>query len=173
MNKKERFNQAYKYAYDKGLIHSQKDLSEKMQTTESNVSRALKGVPSVLTDRFISRFCHVFPIFSVEWLMYGEDNSEMLKEKEPNNGEHDIISLAAQLIKQNEQLRALLIEEIQRTTEMQKEIMQTIQELRCAFSYPIDELRTKYLAECPSDTTDEKTSTKRQSTTYNIKNKSV
>ena len=149
MNKKERFNQAYNYAYDKGLIHSQKDLSEKMQTTESNVSRALKGVPSVLTDRFISRFCHVFPIFSVEWLMYGEESSEMLKEKENNNGEQDIISLAAQLIKQNEELRALLVEEIKRTTQLRQELFNAISELRLSIAIPFESATAKYMAESP------------------------
>lgn len=72
MDKKERLNKAYNYLKSQGVVHTQKDVSEKMGATAPNVSSALKGVDAVLTDKFLSRFNEAFGnIFSDEWLISG------------------------------------------------------------------------------------------------------
>ena len=69
MDRKERFNVAYKFLYDKGWIHSQKEAAKKMETTAPNMSSALNGVESVLTDKFLKRFADAFPAISTDWLL--------------------------------------------------------------------------------------------------------
>jgi transcriptional regulator with XRE-family HTH domain len=72
MDKKQRFRAAYEYIYSIGAIHSQKDLAEKMGAAAPNISNALKGMSSVLTDRFLIRFAKAFPIFDANWLLSGD-----------------------------------------------------------------------------------------------------
>ena len=85
MDRKERINEAYQYLYKKGIIHEQKDLAAIMKASKSNISSALSGKTSVLTDSFIRRFCDAFPgLFTYEWLVNGK--GEMLAnecKKEP------------------------------------------------------------------------------------------
>ena len=81
MDKKQRFRAAYDYIYSIGAIHSQKDLAEKMGAAAPNISNALKGMSSVLTDRFLIRFAKAFPIFEANWLLSGE--GEMLNADVP------------------------------------------------------------------------------------------
>lgn len=78
MNRKEVINSAYEYLRFKGIVHTQKDVAQKMGASVSNVSSALNGVESVLTERFLRRFNIAFGnLFNDEWLMTGE--GEMLK----------------------------------------------------------------------------------------------
>ena len=78
-DKKERLNQAYNYLKNKGIVHTQKDVAERMGASASNVSSALKGVDTVLTEKFLRRFNESFGnIFYNEWLLTGE--GEMLNE---------------------------------------------------------------------------------------------
>lgn len=73
MEKKGRINQAFSYLKDNGLVHTQRDLAEKMGATAPNVSSALKGVDNVLTDNFLLRFNNAFGgIFNDNWLLTGE-----------------------------------------------------------------------------------------------------
>ena len=73
MEKKERINQAFSYLKDNGLVHTQRDLAEKMGATAPNVSSALKGVDNVLTDNFLLRFNNAFGgIFNDNGLLTGE-----------------------------------------------------------------------------------------------------
>lgn len=73
MDKTKRFNAAYDYLMSIGRIHKQKDAAAAISSTESNISRALKGDPRVLTDNLLMRFLIAFPdIFSTRWLMTGE-----------------------------------------------------------------------------------------------------
>lgn len=89
MNKKERFNEAFAYLKEQGAIKTQKELAEQMGTTSPNVSSALKGVESVLTDRFIERFCLAYAdIFNEEWLLTGE--GEMLKHSQVIHGDGNV-----------------------------------------------------------------------------------
>lgn len=83
MSKAERINQAYKHLLDCGLAHKQKDVADKMGATAPNVSSALNGKESVLTDKFLIRFNSAFEnIFNEQWLLYGE--GEMLNSTKPN-----------------------------------------------------------------------------------------
>lgn len=78
MNKQERLKVAFDYLKSKGIIHRQKDIAEKMGSTEPNVSAALKGVEKVLTEKFLTRFNMAFgSVFSEDWLLTGE--GDMLK----------------------------------------------------------------------------------------------
>lgn len=84
MEKKERINQAFSYLKDNGLVHTQKDLAERMGSTAPNVSSALKGVDNVLTDNFLLRFNNAFGgIFNDNWLLTGEGS--MLSASDPNS----------------------------------------------------------------------------------------
>jgi phage repressor protein C with HTH and peptisase S24 domain len=77
MDKKERLIKAYDYLREKGLAHTQKDIAEKMKSTQQNVSSALNGKESVLTNNFLARFNNAYDnIFSLGWLLKGE--GEML-----------------------------------------------------------------------------------------------
>lgn len=84
MEKKERINQAFSYLKDNGLVHTQRDLAEKMGATAPNVSSALKGVDNVLTDNFLLRFNNAFGgIFNDNWLLTGEGS--MLSASDPDS----------------------------------------------------------------------------------------
>lgn len=75
MYRNERLKRAFEYLKSKGVVHTQKDLAEKMGTTPPNVSSALKGVEDVLTDNFIRRFNNAFDnIFNIDWLLIGSGN---------------------------------------------------------------------------------------------------
>lgn len=78
MDKKERFKTAFLYLKEHGYIHTQKDLADKMGSTSPNVSSALKGIDSVLTDNFLKRFNAAFgSVFNEDWLIEGK--GEMLQ----------------------------------------------------------------------------------------------
>ncbi len=73
MNKKERFLQAYNYLREKGLVHTQRNVSERMQTSDSNISKAIHGEEKYLTDKFLRRFNRAYnSMFNEEWLIFGE-----------------------------------------------------------------------------------------------------
>lgn len=73
MDRKQRFNEAYNYLRNNGRLHTQKDVATKMGTTAPNVSSALKGMESVLTDNFLRRFNRAYDsTFSESWLLRGE-----------------------------------------------------------------------------------------------------
>lgn len=109
MDKKERFNQAYEHLYKKGIIHEQKDLAAMMKASKSNISSALKGKESVLTDNFIRRFCNAFKgTFNEDWILTGEGEM-LIKQEKPF-----VMTLEeryAQIIKDNTELIAMLKDE--------------------------------------------------------------
>ena len=72
MDKQTRLNYAYNYLKSNNVIHTQKEIAEAMGASKSNVSSALKGVESVLTDRFLMRFADTYKKFNINWLLYGE-----------------------------------------------------------------------------------------------------
>ena len=81
MERLERFKEAYEYLRFRGMIHTQKDLAEKMRSTPPHVSLAMKGESRYLTDNFLRRFNETFDsIFNLQWLLLGE--GDMLKEEE-------------------------------------------------------------------------------------------
>ncbi|WP_277640047.1 S24 family peptidase [Bacteroides graminisolvens] len=71
-----RLNQAVRYLVWKGHVSiqsTQKDIAEKMGTTTSNISAALKGNDRFLTEGFISRFNTAFKgTFNEEWILNGK-----------------------------------------------------------------------------------------------------
>lgn len=95
MNKKERFNKAYKYLEYIGIVKKQEDIAEKMKASRSNVSSALSGNEKVLTERFIMRFAKAFDIFSLEWLLTGDGN--MLKNDSSQRATPSSIDVAPKL----------------------------------------------------------------------------
>ncbi len=75
MEKKERFTNAYNYLRGKGYFHTQKDVAEKMHSTQQNISAAIAGNEKVLTNNFIIRFCAAFGgVINAEWIISGEGN---------------------------------------------------------------------------------------------------
>ncbi len=71
MERKQRFVNAYNWLKFKGIIRTQEDVAVKMKTTRPNVSLALNGRESALTDQFIARFCAAFTQISYTWLLSG------------------------------------------------------------------------------------------------------
>ena len=80
-NKVERLNEAFNYLRYNGLIATQKDLSDALGSSPSNISKALKGDERVLTDNFLVRFSDTFSDISSAWLLTGEGT--MLKSDPP------------------------------------------------------------------------------------------
>ena len=86
MDMKERFNRAFAYLRGEQIIKGQKDLAEKLGATPGNISKALSGDKSALTNNLMKRFCAAFPgMFNLRWLILGEGN--MLQSAE--NGARD------------------------------------------------------------------------------------
>lgn len=84
MNKSDNIKTAFEFLRSVGLIHTQKDLSLRMKASEGNISKALKGDPKILTDKFIKRFNNAFDdIFNLNWLLDGE--GEMLNAEAANS----------------------------------------------------------------------------------------
>lgn len=81
MDRKERFKAAFDHLKSLGKLHAQKDVAEKMESTPSNVSRALRGDDTVLTSNYCRRFAAAYDnIVSAEWLVSGK--GEMLTRQE-------------------------------------------------------------------------------------------
>ena len=72
MDKKERFNKAYNYLKYEGVIKKQEDVAKAMGASASNISSALSGRESVLTDNFLLRFSNAFKQISLPWLLKEE-----------------------------------------------------------------------------------------------------
>ncbi len=83
MEKRERFVEAYNYLKSKGLVHTQRDVAEKMKSSTSNVSSAFSGRETVLTDNFLRRFNKAYGnLFDNEWLVFGQGT--MMAKKDNN-----------------------------------------------------------------------------------------
>lgn len=73
MGKKERLNAAYTCLRNRGKWHTQKELAAIMSADPSNVSKAIRGEPSALTDSFLRRFVEATgDVVSLSWLLTGE-----------------------------------------------------------------------------------------------------
>lgn len=72
MNRTERFNKAYDFLRFEGVIKKQEDVAIAMGAGRPNVSLALKGKETALTDNFIIRFCNAFKQISLTWLLNEE-----------------------------------------------------------------------------------------------------
>lgn len=82
MDMKERFNKAFAYLQGEQIVKGQKDLAEKLGATPGNISKALSGDKSALTNNLMKRFSAAFPgVFNLRWLILGE--GEMLLAEKP------------------------------------------------------------------------------------------
>ena len=132
--RKNRFNDAYDYLVWRHIIKKQGDLALIMETSRSNISAALGGSERVLTSSFLQRFYIKFQkYFFYEWLMEGKgpmlkdhELSEKPNQSDEKNAEISIVSLAATLIKETEELRRQLIEEIEMLKNLRKELSSEI-----------------------------------------------
>lgn len=152
MERNERIEKAYKYLQFNGIIHSQSELAEKMGINRTSVTLAINGDPRYTTDSFIKNLSASFPgVFNLQWLLNGEGCMTMDEEAQRDRTTvQDIIALSAQLIKQNEDLRALLIDEIRTTSQLRQELTAAIAELRAASAIcqiKFDNSPSTYLAE--------------------------
>ena len=93
MDKKKRLNEAVKYLKFKGIIKTQEDIAVRMKAGRGNISSALAGKESVLTDNFIARFCATFKEISYTWLLLGEGDMLSTREKTVNDRIKDILKL--------------------------------------------------------------------------------
>ena len=83
MDKTERFSKAYMYLQNMGTFRNQTEAGKKSGQSRSNISAALNGKESILTDSFLRKFNKAFgSLFSDEWLIDGI--GEMLKYPEIN-----------------------------------------------------------------------------------------
>lgn len=86
MERKERFKEAFEYLKSRGTAHTQRDIALKMDSSEGNISKAMKGDERVLTNRFLRRFNEAYGnIFNIEWLIDGV--GEMLVVNNGNIGD--------------------------------------------------------------------------------------
>lgn len=75
--KKDRLRDVFEYLRYNGYVRTQKDLANKMNTSAPNISNAMRGLDSFLTDGFFYRLNATFDnIFNEDWLLYGK--GEML-----------------------------------------------------------------------------------------------
>ncbi|NMA74477.1 MAG: hypothetical protein GX963_10030 [Bacteroidales bacterium] len=78
--KKDIIQRVFAHLKSKGLVHTQKNLAEKINSSSPNVSRAMKGDEEYLTDSLLLRINEAFDnIFNEEWLLSGE--GEMLNDQ--------------------------------------------------------------------------------------------
>lgn len=72
MERKERFKEDFEYLKSRGTAHTQRDIALKMDSSEGNISKAMKGDERVLTNRFLRRFNEAYGnISNIEWLIDG------------------------------------------------------------------------------------------------------
>lgn len=93
MDRKKRLNEAVKYLKYKGIVKTQEDIAVRMKAGRGNISSALAGRESVLTDNFIARFCATFKEISYTWLLLGEGDMLSTREKTVNDRIKDILKL--------------------------------------------------------------------------------
>lgn len=81
MNRQEILIMVYDYLRSIGVVHTKKELAEKIGFEQTNLSSAFSGSHKYLTDGLFERIDTAFPnIFNKNWLLTGE--GEMLMDKE-------------------------------------------------------------------------------------------
>lgn len=72
-----RLNKSIEYLMDKGAIHKQQDIADRLAMEKGNLSRALKGNPRYLTEGFLRRFATAYADhISADWLIDGTGEME-------------------------------------------------------------------------------------------------
>lgn len=127
MERADRFNKAYEYLKNRGMVHTQKELAAKMQATAPHVSLAMKGESKYLTDNFLRRFNEAFgELFNYQWLILGEGN--MLKdgnEEEETPVQSETSRFLSLLEKKDEQIDRLLDQHDRLVALLEKETERT------------------------------------------------
>lgn len=142
-SKRDRIQKAYKFLYDRGLVHSVTDLAVKMGRTRPGVSNAINGAPEYLNDKFMAAFSKTFNgIFSLDWLLTG--NGTMLMGDDANG--HVKVSdaepapyiptwadaffdIMTNQVKQNEALNRELRESIASVNQLKAQLTEIIERL--------------------------------------------
>lgn len=95
-----RLKLAIEYLKREGIVRSQKEVAEKMETTPPNVSSAVNGVETVLTKSFLQRFNRAFNYqFNEGWLIDGE--GDMLTSNATTNDVFGVIDYETYLLPQS------------------------------------------------------------------------
>ena len=127
MERADRFNKAYEYLKNRGMVHTQKELAAKLQATAPHVSLAMKGESKYLTDNFLRRFNEAFgELFNYQWLILGEGN--MLKdgnEEEETPVQSETSRFLSLLEKKDEQIDRLLDQHDRLVALLEKETERT------------------------------------------------
>jgi hypothetical protein len=119
-----RLKKVYGYLVMEDIIETQKDMALKIKMTPPNLSAAMKGNKSYLSDNTFIKVCAAFPgVFNLDYLLYGEgemlansythepiplpqgEQVDDIKEIEHTN---NLFDLAMQVIKDNEALHRQL-----------------------------------------------------------------
>lgn len=141
MSKEERLKEAFYYLRDRGIVHTQKDLADAMKTTPQNMSKAMHGVPSVLTDSFCKRIQKHFKMISADWLITGK--GEMIVDTNSNNSKQiatqqqhlpDYSSLMNATIAAKDEAIASLKRELEAKDMLIKSLQQQVSDLSFALS---------------------------------------
>lgn len=130
MNKKERFNRAYNFLKYEGVIKKQEDVAKAMGASASNVSSAINGRETVLTDNFLMRFATAFKQISLPWLL--NEEGQMLAVSAPEFKPEN----TPQVMEGDEDKD--IIEEQRKMTERVKELMREFSHVPRTFALDAD-----------------------------------
>lgn len=71
--KRDRLREIYAYSREHLGIHTQADLSERLEMSKSTLSSAMNGSEMYLTNNLFKRICAAFPnVFNLDYLLTGE-----------------------------------------------------------------------------------------------------
>lgn len=121
-----RFKKAFAYLQGEQIVEKQADLAVILKASEGTVSRALKGDKNALTENLMRRFVVEFPIFSIDWLLYGEGEMIIKQQKLPEANKEDVLIES-------------LSEQIKSLTAQNSSLISTINELSKAMSALVEE----------------------------------
>lgn len=118
MNERQkRLKEVFSHLRSIGAVHTQKDLADAIGAQRPGISAALNGNPDYLTNNLFQKICDKFPVFDLHYLLTGEGQllrqhaSIPLPQGEMNmtiteiSGTHNLLDVAAKIIKENEALR--------------------------------------------------------------------
>ena len=108
MNRQERVQEVYNYLVFTHAVENQKGFANALKRSENNISRALKGDPKCLTDRFFKAIAARYPFISLGWLLTGEGNMLNKDETQPTPAATSQPEKAASLTSQLEDRYATL-----------------------------------------------------------------
>ena len=78
MDTLDRLHNAIKFLRDKGQIHKQQDIADRLNMGKSRISEALKGKEGKFTDGFIRKFAAAYSDYiNEEWLLTGEGEMQV------------------------------------------------------------------------------------------------